>query len=196
MYSQGVERIIPLPEWDAKLAASIVNAVPDKWSDLSGRLNAPEPMILNARALRDTGYSYKRFDNGVEIQGRQLRIDYREPDYVTMLLEQKLPGFVLFDETGFDQPKKFLIAKKLASGFVAMGYTGWLRFSSGVRREYAHENPATCILHLEPWHHKVRVCDPWIDMPPALVVNVNKEHGGKPEDVAPILEVCSKLPYA
>lgn len=192
------ETVFQIPEDGNAFLADLIDAIPDNWSDISGTLDAPEKLILSGQAIRDTGYDCDRFNNRkITLCGRHLRgTPSTKPDFQAILVDNKLPGFLTFSETGYDRPEWFVIAKRLASGFARKGYRGLLDFSSGVYRETAYEHPAHCSINSVPWEKHVAIGKPWRMMPPAVVLTWNDKYGGKPELIEPMIKVCQTLASA
>ena len=82
------------------------------------------------------------------------------PNPGALLVEQRPPGFVSCDDTGYDNNREFLVARSLAVGFLRRGYRGWLSINNGRGRKYADQKPALVDLHLSPWSLLVDVTAP------------------------------------
>ena len=190
------ERIFVLPQRGAlsqerahwqELAARVLEATPDSWSDVSGVL---EPSDQLSRVSKETGYAFHRFDQSVRVATRRdlRRLDrIVRPDPVSLLVSGVLPRFVPFDETGYGACWKFLIAKNLAAGFVRRGYLGWLSLNNGLKREYGHEKPAEVELRLTNWEQTVGQGSLRLPRPPAVLLRWDARHGGSPEHLDPFL---------
>jgi len=112
------------------------------------------------------------------------------PDPVALLVEQRPPGFVSFDDTGYDNNREFLVARALAVGFLRRGYRGWLSINNGRGREYADQTPAMVDLHLNSWSLLVDVSAPRRTVPPAVVLSWDPRHGGDLTQLDPIHAIC------
>ena len=99
----------------AQYVASLIEAVPDDWSDMSGLLDSTDPT-----AAEDTGYEFHRHGSGVRIVARRRWTAHDKfaeavrPDPVALLIERRPPGFISFDDTGFDSNREFLAGLALS----------------------------------------------------------------------------------
>ncbi len=184
-----------------ELLARIIDAVPDSWSDMSGMLEPSEVLVGQGQVIRDTGYTFHRFNRGVEIAHRHHPhpnvgsiVEIIRPDPVALLIEDRLPGFVSFNEIGFDASQQFQVAKRLAAGFVRKGYRGQLLLNNGRGREGASDMPANLLLCLNPWLHWEGIDRPRRPMPPTAVLAWDERHGGRADQLDAIRKVCEGLP--
>jgi hypothetical protein len=185
------ERIILLDFANPELVARCVDAIPDSWSDVTGHLYAPDAELTSGRALRHAGYRMGRFQHYIEIKVEP-NASGPTNEEEQILLGDKAPGFIEFQETGYGNPEKFQRAKRIVSRWIRRGYIpGWLHFASGVNREFSHENPITIIFERGPWRHIHNA-----EMPSAMVIQVNEKLGGRFESLAPVFAVSDNLPSA
>lgn len=177
----------------AQHVARLVAAVPDNWSDISGWLDATDP-----DAAWDTGYEFHRHGSGVRIVARRKWTAHDKiaevirPDPVALLVEQRPPGFVSFDDTGYDNNREFLVARALAAGFIRRGYRGWISINNGRGRKYADQKPAQVDIHLSPWSLLVDVSAPRRTVPPAIVLSWDVRHGGDLAQLEPVHAICRR----
>ena len=174
-----------------QFVARLVAAVPDDWSDMSGRLDAADP-----DAVWDTGYEFHRHGSGVRVVARRKFTPHDQipevvrPDPVALFIDQRPPGFISFVDAGYNSKWEFLVARDLAVGFVRRGYRGWLSINNGRGREYAHQKPVQINLHLSPWSFLDH--GPRRDLPPAVVLSWDEGYGGKLEQLEPIHAICRR----
>jgi hypothetical protein len=180
----------PVPR--LRYIARLIEAVPDDWSDMSGLLDAADP-----HAAWDTGYQFHRHGSGVRVVARRKWTTYDEvaqvvnPDLTALLIEQRAPGFISFDDTGYDSNQEFLTARSLAVGFIRRGYRGWLSINNGRGRKYADQKPAQVDLHLSPWSLLVESAVRRT-VPPAIVLSWDERHGGELAQLEPIYAICRR----
>lgn len=185
-----------LPD-DSNTIASLVRAVPDGWSWLDGGLYAPRRLVSEGLAMPDTGYALSRFRGGrTEVTGRTVRDgdDTREvpPDLFGFLVERKRPAWIGFDEAGYQNSHDLTLAlaKRLASGFVHLGYRGYLRFYSDCRHNSKYRNPARFYLEMAAGNcHGANSRDGH----GAAIVSWDAECGGTQDMVQGLLDLCRRL---
>lgn len=185
-----------LPE-DGDVMAQVVEAVPDSWSWVDGFLSAESGLIAASRVLKDTGLRLSRFHSiKPTIVGRRRSQEEGEsvPDIFGFVIEHKLPGFVSFDEAGFQEGKvvTLALAKRLAAGFIRLGYRGGLWFSAGCCDNQKYSNPAICDIRLQPWEG-FHCSEERGEQPSRVKLEWNAEFGGSQAMVDPIAEACRRL---
>jgi len=185
-----------LPD-DSNIISSLVRAVPDGWSWLDGGLYAPKRLVDEGLAMPDTGYALSRFRGGrTEVTGRTVRDGEvtREvaPDLFGFLVERKRPAWVAFEEAGFGNSYDltFATAKRLASGFVYLGYRGILRFYRDCRNNDKYRNPAHFYLEMAPGGCLVAEGH---EGEGVALISWDAENGGTKDMVAALLDICGKL---
>lgn len=124
------ELFFEIPNKEA--ATRIIGAVPPEGLHIHGRLFSPEGLIFSGMVEENTGYLLKKCSLNGEATIVGWR-DYdwrgwRKPNFFGIIAEQKLPAFIVFDETGLNYPEYFEVGKNIAVGFVRKGYHGFLRF--------------------------------------------------------------------
>ncbi len=178
----------------AGVVASLIEAVPDDWSDMSGWLDSADP-----NAAWDTGYEFHRHGSGVRIVARRRFVPHDKiaevvrPDPAALLIEGRSPGFISFEDTGYDSSQEFLSARSLAVGFVRRGYLGWLSINNGRRRKYADQMPVQVDFHLSPWRLLVDSGVPHRTMPPAVRLSWNEDCGGAPAQLESVHAICRRV---
>jgi len=167
---------------DVEIMVKIIEAIPSDWAWIDGMLVAPKDLIDSGSAKENTGFTLKRFhDIGPTIIGsyNKERNERNHPDLYAIMVEHKLPGFVTFDEAGYEcDIATFEVAKRIASGFVRKGYLGSLCFFQDCYANRKHQNPASCWISF-----KIRKVE----------IKWHGNYGGKEESVAPIITVCRSL---
>lgn len=135
------------------LRANLVEAIPSNWEWVDGSLVAPSEFIAWGQVSEDTGFvlgnflGFKPTIVGSYDRGTTRR---SKPDLFAIMVEQKLPGFVSFDEAGKDASIiTFELSKRLAIGFLKKGYRGSLRFYKGHHHDNKYHNPAQCNMRFE-----------------------------------------------
>jgi hypothetical protein len=181
------------PVTRARYVARLIEAVPDDWSDMSGLLDAADP-----DAAWDTGYEFHRHGSSVRIVARRRWTSHDKvaevvrPDLFALLVEKRAPGFISFDDIGFNANWQFLAARSLAVGFIRQGYRGWLSINNGRDRKDADQKPAQVDLHMSPWSLLADVNAPRCIVPSAVVLSWDERHGGCLAQLEPIHAVCRR----
>ncbi len=103
---------------------AILNAIPEDWACLDGRLMAPSRLIANGQALETAGYELSRF-RSIELVPNDHQRSFT-PQVFEMFVEGKLPGFVRFDEVGYDGSLTLKMGIRAAIAYLKLGYLGWL----------------------------------------------------------------------
>jgi hypothetical protein len=188
--------VFTLPD-DAEVIGRLIQAVPDSWSWLDGVLYVPRRLVDEEHALTETGYILSRF-RGVrtELAGKLIPNDgtrkAQRPDLFGFLVERKYPGWLRFDEAGYNDHDELPLAtaKRLAEGYVKLGYRGLLRFYSDCRDNNKYHNPARFYLEMSPGDCLVGT---GFAATGIALVSWEKAHGGMQQDVAHVLELCRSL---
>lgn len=190
------KRFFEIPN-DPEVMALLVEAVPPNWRWMSGGLSPNDSLIASGRVQGDTGFTLQRFhDIHPTIVGVYDKIERRRkaPNFYALMVEQKLPGFVLFDDAGLDCTTLPLgVAKQIAAGFIRKGYhDGCLSFWSNDHDNNMDENPARCNLVLRAWQGGSFNGEEG-PQPARIRLDWKSQYGGSEEDVAPIVAVCRQL---
>ncbi|WKZ29298.1 MAG: hypothetical protein QY323_01050 [Patescibacteria group bacterium] len=174
---------------DSEALARVIEAVPQEWSWVDGRLGPPQALVENGQVARTAGYFIGRFHSiHPTIQGpwnhKERRSD--RPDLCEILIEHKLPLFIAFDEAGFQERTMHLgAAKKIAAHHVRFGYRGWLFWYVGWDDDDKYRNEARCEMHFSRQENEAKN---WL-----VELAVLPRFGGKPEALTPLLEACRAL---
>lgn len=180
---------------DVEVMVKLVNAVPDSWGWLDGQLCAPAELNTNGKAERDTGFAIQRFHSiGPTIIGAYNRESGKrlKPNLYAIIAEQKLPGFIDFNEAGYEYEISLELAKRFAVAFLNKGYRGGLRFYLDCYRNSKYSNPAECSMALVSWYG-ASFGDEIGEQPARVKLEWDERYGGKKEDITPILTVCQSL---
>jgi hypothetical protein len=188
--------VFKLPD-DAQTIGRLIRSVPDSWSWLDGVLYVPKGLVDADQALTETGYILSRF-RGVrtELSGKLIPSDGSRktmpPDLFGFLVERKYPGWLRFDEAGYNDQREIplAMAKRLAEGYVGLGYRGLLRFYSDCRDNNKYHNPAR--FYFEMARGDCLVGQGFTGSG-IVLVSWEKSHGGSQKDVDGILELCRSL---
>lgn len=188
--------VFSLPD-DSNVIASVIRSVPDSWSWVDGTLSVPKPLVSEDLAMPDTGYLLSRFRNvRAEVVGRtlgELGVAYdKPPDLFGFLVERKRPAWVKFDEAGYDNSHDLTLAtaKRLAGGFVHLGYRGILRFFSDCRHNNKFHNPAR--LYLEMAAGDCLVGEGY-SARGLILISWEEAYGGSQADIQVPLDLCRSL---
>jgi len=178
------KRLFEIPD-KSEVMAQIIEAVPSDWSWVDGYLSAPDQLIRQGKVASNSGFALQRF-HSIEptIVGRESekRIN---PNFYSLIVERKLPEFIIFDEAAFETSYDGLsmeVIKSIAVAYVRYNYRGWLCFYSGYRYDDKYDNSARCSIELGRWSPSLF----------KIGVEWDRRSGGE-EDVQPILSVCKGL---
>ena len=190
------ELFFEIPD-DQEVMAKIVEAVPLSWSWIDGGLRAPSSMVASGQVEENTGFTLQRFHSiHPTIIGRYAggKNERERPNLFAIMVEQKLPGFISFNEAGYDADIITLeLAKSVAVGFLRKGYRGGLYFYKDCYDNRKHDNPAYCEIIFQPWQG-APICQEEAGAQPSRVkLRWESRYGGKEEDIAPIVAVCRSL---
>jgi hypothetical protein len=179
-----IKLIFEIPGDEA--AIKLIETIPSSWAWLDGVLSAPENLLNAGFVLAETGYNIGRFHNATIIGHYDNKTQKRAtPDIGGILVDQKLPEFILFDEAGYDDNFNHLnLAKEIAIGYIKRFYRGVLFFFKDCYDNNKYDNSARCDLFLGRIEHgeTSRIELAW-----------NDKYRGKQEDIDPILTVCRNL---
>ncbi len=188
-------RFFKIPN-STEVKAQLVQAIPSNWSWVDGRLIAPEHMLTSGLALSNTGLLLSRFQSGTKIVGvcPAQNAPTSKPNLVDLLLHQRCPGFLHFEEVGYEHNEELLHeAKQLAIGFLRKGYGGELSFYRSCSRNIKHDNSARVDIRFYPWNGAPIMKPESGDQPARIQLEWNERYGGREEHLAEILEACRSL---
>ena len=190
------ELFFEIPD-DQEVMAKLVEAVPSNWSWVDGGLHAPKILIASGQVEENTGFAVERFHSiHPTIVGSYDRNEGKrgKPNLFAIMVEQKLPGFIRFDEAGYDAHIVTLeLAKRVAVGFLRKGYRGGLHFYRGCYDNSKYDNPARCGIIFEPWHGAPMRREEAGAQPARVKLEWESRYYGKEEDITPIVAVCRSL---
>ena len=180
------------------MRAAIVQVVPDSWGWVDGRLIPSNLLTNNPHVELGTGYTLSRF--GIRLLfledyavGRSAR---KELNLYALLVEQKYPGFIIFDCTGYEgQPISLRATKELIGGFLRRGYSGSLTFYRDCYRNEQYSNSARCEMRFGSWEAQpLRASDPeGGEQPPRIKLEWKERYNGKPEIIASFITLFRAL---
>lgn len=180
--------------YDQQAVTRLVESVPDNWAWMDGRLQAPE-----RQPAPELGASGKAI--GLQIDPDRLEVAHdsgRGDEWEGLLdiLEGRAGfSFVNFRGAGAGI-MKFSVAKRIALILLRQGFRGDMLFYRGsyyCRSADTIEFPVLCSIHCQPWTGSPLSDDEPGRQPARVRVEWQEEFGGRPEDVAPILEACREL---
>lgn len=181
---------------DQEVMVKLVEAIP-RWAWIDGELEAPGNLISSGLAENNTGFALECFHNihPTIIGSYDWAIGRRgDPNFFAIMVEQKLPGFVRFDEVGYyDGPITFELAKSIAIGFLQKGYRGQLHFYKGCYGNDKYNNPAYYGMTFESWHGAPILGEEAGTQPARVKLEWDNRYRGKKEDLAPIITACRLL---
>lgn len=180
--------------------AALVNSVPDDWSYLDGRLDAPGNLIKSGIALKDTGFTldgHYGFKEEMITGSRSPDLkNHVSPDLFAIIVERSFPGYVYFCEAGQDTRENSNLtlasAKKIAMGLLKLGYRGGLR-SSKNKMDRSYDRAAYCSIMFEPFENMSWREDEPGKQPARIRIEYHPEFLGGPELVDPIVNICHQL---
>lgn len=178
--------LLQLPTESVRLVV-IVSSIPNSWSWFDGVLSAPPELIASGEAVEGIGFRLSRFGDPGYV-GKQDSERPSESAITAMIVQRKLPGFIVFDTAGFEnRPISFKATREIAAAYIVRGYRGNLSAYRDHHRNNKYDNSAVFSLHPK-------------GLPPAFVhTNEGKPHinldwdprfGGSAEHVQLILEAC------
>lgn len=174
----------------------LVESVPSNWSWVDGELHAPKHLIDSGQVEENTGFALERaHEIHPTIIGSYDRSTgkRRKPNLFAIMVKRKLPGFIKFDEAGFNAHIVTLkLAKAVAVGFIQNGYRGKLHFFKGWDCDDKYDNDARCEMIFEPWHGAP--CErEEAGTQPARIQLVWNRSCERNEDITPIIAACRLL---
>jgi hypothetical protein len=179
---------------DQEIMAKLVEAVPSNWSWVDGWLYASDAIIASRQVEEHTGFDLQRFHSiNPTITGSYDgdKGKRRKPNLLAIIVDQKLPGFIKFDEAGYGADIVTLeLAKRIAISFLRKGYRGGLHFYSGCYDNSKYSNPARCSLIFEPWDGAPIEREEAGAQPARVKLEWESRYRGKEETIAPIVAVC------
>lgn len=179
-----------------EVAPQLVSAVPSAWLWVDGGLHASENLIASGEVEENTGFALDRFhDIHPTIRGSydQKNGIWRKPNLCAIMVERKLPGFITFNEAGYDKSISLELAKLIATEFLRKGWRGWLSFYKDCQDNYTYHNSARASMIFQPWDG-APVCGVEAGPQPARIkLEWLDSYYGKMEDVMPIVKVCHSL---
>ena len=182
---------------DHEIRAKLVEAVPPDWSWLDGGLRASKTLLDLGQVEENTGFEVGRFHIihptiiGAYVGDGNGRRE--KPNLFAIMVEQKLPGFILFDEAGYDASISLDLTQRIAAGFLRKGYCGGLHFYKGCYDNNKYENAARCDMLFERWHGAPVFKEEAGEQPARVKLEWNGDYRGKEEDIASIAAVCRSL---
>lgn len=191
------ELFFEIPQDNSMAMSYIVNAVPESWLFVFGRLEAPSDLVQKGMVLPDTGIE---IGPGYRIIGEHRERDTITPctpDIFNLLLFHKLPGFVDFHIhlwTERDAEIMHLV-KDIVSGFIFKGYRGELLFYKDDPNDDGEpwSHGAECDIKPTPWNGH-RYDEKEAGPQPARVrLGFRTPYGGTENDIAPVAAACRRL---
>jgi hypothetical protein len=186
------EMFFKIPD-DSEVTAKLVESIPDSWSCLDGHLAAPVSALVAGTALASTGIVINRREP--EVVGKTKDGGTRlHPDLAAFFVDQKLPGFIVLKESGFDRDAFALgQAKRIVAGFLRKGYRGWLTAYDRFHRDYKFENAARCEIEFSEWIGPTALGAEAGRQPARMKLIFEPRYGGTDVDIAPIVAACAAL---
>lgn len=180
-----------------EIMARLIEAVPSTWAWVDGALWAPKELVSSGQAIEDTGFELSRFHTihptivgGYSETNRQ-RV---KPNLFAIIVEQKLPGFIFFDEAGYQEHLVTMdLSKQVATAYVLKGFGGHLTFYKDCYDNSKYDNPAKCAMSFQPWHGPFALGKEAGEQPARARLQWEGRYRGKEEDIAPIVAVCRSL---
>ncbi len=190
---------------DQEVRVKLVEVIPSNWSWVDGGLYAPKNLVASGQVEENTGFAMERFHSihptiigsyDPTIIGSYDQDEGKrgKPNLFAIMVEQKLPGFIEFDEAGYNSHiVTFELAKRVVVGFLRKGYRGSLCFFRGCYDNNKYDNPARCELIFEPWHGAPVCREEAGEQPARVKLEWESRYYGKEEDIAPIVAECRSL---
>lgn len=192
---ERVSLYFKLPD-ESNARAQIVEAIPDSWAWMDGMLTAPQALVEGGQVAVGCGFAVRRFHaSQPTLIGPYSteRCGHLVPDLAAMMLEQKPPEFVVFDEAGFTSQITLTTAIRIAAGFIRKGYGNrHLRFYRDCRDNIKSNNSASCDIAFSPVDHGTFGEEQGLQ-PARIRLQWTPKYGGKPEHVEPIAAACRLL---
>ncbi len=168
---------------DPEERVKVIDSVPKNWAWVDGIIRFPKDQMNFRQIAFDTGYAISHLNSsrpsivGSAVQGSNLR---NKPDLQAIIVERKLPSFIMFDMAGYDNNQEFAAVCEIACAYVRRGYVGWLKFAKSEHLGNRNINPATCEFRFAgSGEGRSEVIMKW-----------NESCGGRPKDLKDILTAC------
>lgn len=186
-----------IPDDNHEIMTELVEAAPSGWSWVDGVLKPSEKLVASGNVQNNTGFDLNRWGD-CKIVGKY-KEEYKEgenrqecPNLHAIIVEQKLPGSIVFTETGYSDGMGLVSAKHLIVGLINKGYRGQLSFYKDCYDNKKFNNPARCAIVLKKW------CGPlWYEengpQPARIKLEWEGRYGGNEKDIYPVLTVCRSL---
>lgn len=189
-----------LPDNSERIAAVIQAIGQRKWHWVNGQIDAPADLIDAGLVRQDTGYNLSRFypTHPLVVPRRQAPSGETqiEPDLFGLVIAGLLPGFVRFDETGFDNRDiTVAMAFQAAVSYIRRGYLGQLHFRYGWHGNNPLGNELRCDVHMQRWAPLPFDRRDWLVSPMVKLGWVPK-YGGSQKDYHEIVEAFKRLGLA
>jgi hypothetical protein len=164
---------------------ALIRTVPQRWSWVNGRLDAPTELIASSQAVKGTGLRLERYSDIHPLYEGELNDGRRaEPDILAMVVERRLPGHVNFQEAGYHCTlMPFQLCKDIALAYIERGYTGCIEFVLGQSEER--------IDHMAVFRICWKSCNG-----PHLAVSYDNQYDGPKTQAAEIIAKCRELGLA
>ena len=176
---------------DSEVMVRLVESVPSKWSWIDGSLHASDALVASGVVAGKTGFELSRFHT---IHPTIVGSSKMKADLYAIMVEQKLPAFIRFNEAGYGgEPVTMELSKKVIMAFLRKGYRGWLHFSAGCYDNNKDQNPARCDFAFEKWEGAPFQREESGKQPARLKLGWTEEYCGKARDIEPILSLCRTL---
>ncbi|MBI2637102.1 MAG: hypothetical protein HYW81_02830 [Parcubacteria group bacterium] len=155
----------------------LVEAVPENWVWVDGRLQAPERLTASGEAAATVGVRISAALPTIRGEGGFAGL----PD---VLAERKRFGFVEFEKAGGRSGVvTFQLAKRVAESLVRKGYRGDLQFYRGSFYHSTDEFPARCSIRSKAWEGSPLSDDEPLAQPARVRVDWEEQFGGSRDDV-------------
>src|SRR3989338_3790538 len=99
------ELFFEIPMDVQEIMIKLVETIPPNWAWVDGGLYAPKNLIASGQVEENTGFAVERFHSiHPTIIGNYDRNEgkHGKPDLFAIMVERKLPGFIRFNEAGYD----------------------------------------------------------------------------------------------
>ncbi len=176
--------------------AEIICSIPSNWYWINGVLKHPEELMIQGKIAKNTLLYVSRWHRiKPTVRGRTIpRNSYKEkdryvaPNLMDIFLNRKLVSDVIFEEAGFNSGSDITleIAKKIAEGFVLLGYTGFIKSDSRDYDNCPSRNPES----ISVWQEGKRGYE---DFSSFVELEWNEKYGGKRKHLDSIVESCERL---
>ncbi|MFA4954837.1 MAG: hypothetical protein WC641_06005 [Patescibacteria group bacterium] len=156
---------------DTGIMNALIGAVPENWTWLDGRLNAPQKLLESGLVAADVS---------ILINGNpaaHILSEGRDEDLTNFLSTPCFPGKMWFKRVGLR--RSFATAKQVAVRYVVRGYTGRLKFVLNGEVPAVSRDFAVCTLRLESGLIRQLPVPPYVHL--KWMVDT---------DIDPILKVC------